>query len=136
MSRNRLINAPRMAANSYSPSAAPNTRSCRSSQTALFEKMPAQLLSSTFSQHRFHKDIDPFSHGLSWTSLEFLVKELASDSSRYFTPECLFSHPLSVELYPVRWSQRTFELSLSNVIASGKNLVPPRAGRTHPFFLL
>ena len=47
---------------------------------------------------------------------------LSSDVSRYFKPATIpherpCFHSLSVELYPVRWSQRAFEVSLSSVIA-------------------
>ena len=59
-----------MPANSYSPHV-PVARE----QIPLFEKRCQPILLSPILR-RFLKDIEPLGHGLSWTSLEFLVKEL------------------------------------------------------------
>ena len=78
-----MIKAIRMAAKSYSSSPAPNTRSCRSKVKLLFSKRcQSRLLSSTFcpsalmSSTALSETLTHSGHGLSWASLELLVKEL------------------------------------------------------------
>ena len=109
MSGKSLINAPRMAGNSFRCSQ--HMFLSLEDQIALFEKVSAHTLElnvQPFGFHVKHRSLnDPFSHGLSWTSLEFLVKELlhlsfffvaspmpmalSCDFSRYFTPATMLS---------------------------------------------
>ena len=74
-----LIKAPRMAANSYSPSAAPSARffvALRSN--CFFEKVPTHVLEldiQPFGLHVWRHFLEDIDHGL-WASLESLVEEL------------------------------------------------------------
>ena len=108
-----MINAPRAAANSYSLSAAPNTRSCRSKVEMLFSKksqlmlfsldiQPFGLMSSNaFSKTMTHSAMGwpgrlwSFLRKNSWTCLFSVMSSIhmarSSDLSRYFTPANLLS---------------------------------------------